>query len=133
MSGHGKWVWSTDEERFNGGGEHSREAAEAGARAELEPGEKFWTGRMVCPLERVHVHADGVLEQIGLDACDRVDSDVVGAWPHTALPGRDPNQDRLSEELTKLVVAYLREHDAPSFFGVEDVEEHVAGEGVPGE
>lgn len=117
-----QYSYSSDEERFDGCFD-SREAAIEEAKAE---GLKyFWTGKNRPPrLEPYCLRADGVIESILNDeedfACDWADG-----WPGETKEQRD--------ELTAILQAafqdwIVRHNLKPTFFVVEDVQEHLIEE-----
>lgn len=129
------WLVSTDDECWPLGDEYrTREAAIAGAAEELElkPGDRFFVGKRVPPTLTMRYLGERVIEDLGEVACEQCGDDLTEGWPgatHT-------QQDELSEELNRVVAAWLKRHDLePSFFTLDRVSEHrvpeVEGSDVP--
>jgi hypothetical protein len=121
------WHWTTDEGRYDSCAFPSREDAIAEAREYLDPEDGFWTGRavqftaadfMICPIV--------TLETCGEEAAEIV-GEVAKDWP-TALGYRSkqesPAVKELGDALSKVLQDWLDKHDPPTFFRVEDVQEH---------
>jgi hypothetical protein len=124
-----EWLASTDEEHWSCSVSFAtREAAIVAGPAELDlqPGERFFVGLKAAPKTAGRDWADEMCEAIALDACDEVDSDLVGLWPN---PTTEQRQE-LTAEVQRLLDAWLARHQnlRPGFFLIDDVTEHEAPE-----
>jgi hypothetical protein len=123
-----EWLASTDEERWSSAATWpTREAAIAGAPAELdvEPGCGFWVGRKAEVTTSGRDWSDDIIEALGMDAYDQA-GEASEDWPCATRAA----EDELTEKVQEVIDAWLDRHGLrPTFFKLDDVEEHQAPDG----
>ena len=121
------WGWSDDEEHWTHDrfGFVSREEAIRAAEAELselDPDAQIWTGRR----REIELTCYTVDPEIALESCSETLFELLGEGPAREWPGKASPEAlaELGDGLTQVLHAWLRKHDPPQHFLVEDVEDH---------